>query len=71
MFRIRSLTSEERELILTKISAELDDGGVSVYEGQKKLNHIFYELFREGKISEIDYENLKNFGSSLLWQKDL
>jgi len=59
LYKIKSLTSSERKIIYKEIAQELDNGGVSAYEGKKKLNHIFYTMYQEGRISKTDYENLK------------
>ena len=59
LYRIRSLKKVEREEILKEIQKQLDDGGVTVYEGQEKLNKVFYQMYKNDKISRTDYENLK------------
>lgn len=63
LFKISSLTSKERKSIYREIIKELDDGGVSAYEGREKLNRIFYRMVKAGEISSTDYRNLKK-----LWQ---
>ena len=59
LVKISSLTREEKNLIYPEIVRELDDGGVTVYEGREKLNQIFYKMMKEGRISSTDYQNLK------------
>ncbi len=53
---ISSLTKEEKKLIFDEIVKELDDGGVTVYEGKKNLIIFFYGYKNDGRISSVDYE---------------
>jgi len=59
LFKIKSLTQEERKLILEEMIPDLDDGGVSEYELRERLSRVFYPLMKEGKISSTDYQNIK------------
>ncbi|MFA5358803.1 MAG: hypothetical protein WC310_03215 [Patescibacteria group bacterium] len=63
LFRLNTLTQDQREIIFNIVAGELDDNGVTEFEWKKRLSPIFYQLVKEGKISQIDYEKLKNLGN--------
>ncbi len=59
LFHIKSLQSGQREQIFDLVQKELDHGGVTRYEWQAHLEPLFYKLYQQGELSQVDYEQLK------------
>ncbi len=54
LFKISSLTSSERKLLLSELRPKLDAGGINDYE----LKSVLWKLRKERKISETDLKGI-------------
>lgn len=63
LYKITTLSHEQREMIAGEIIKKLGDGKITQFEGKSELNHVFYQMYQDGKISQTDYESLKK-----LWE---
>lgn len=60
LFRLGTLSQEQRALVKNIIVKFMGSGGVSVEEFRVHVLPEIYKLVQAGKISSIDYQKLKN-----------
>jgi hypothetical protein len=63
LYQIHGLTEAERHLIFEVMVKQLDDGGVTSFEGMRKVDPVLYQMVKQGKISDFAYKSVKK-----LWQ---
>ncbi len=60
LFYLGTLNQEQQVLVQGMIAKFMGTGGVSVEEFRTRVLPELYKLVREGKISSVDYQKLKN-----------
>lgn len=60
LFRLGTLNQEQRSLVKEVVARFAGSGGVTVEEYRVRILPELYKLLKNGKISSVDYQKLKN-----------